>query len=696
MSNIQRARTDAGIAVALGGLLTLLFWPEMWLGGGLIGGDIYTYYLPQKSFFAQSLRAGEFPLWNNLTGHGYPLIAESQTAALYPPNWLLYGLLEVNTAYNASQLAHYVLAFSGCFLLALQLGCRRQGALLAAIVFVYGWFPPRICLEWAIVTGAFLPWQLLLLERFLRSGHWRWAIGLSASFGLQLLAGHFHLAFIATLVVLAWTGGRLGFANTDLPARSRREGWQTAGLVVASLIFGYLLAAVQLLPSWELKRLSDRNAPFDPTYGATSWSYLWHTLVAPWWYLRHDAAEAIRMDLQRWLPNSNFVEAHLYFGLLPLALLAGAALLPRLRRGLGRTDTLWLVIGLLGLVFATGMPVSWLKSVPGFGFFRGAGRYGIASVLAAAMLSGRVLSAMCGVADPPANGSPPASRRRCAAATLSLVLIGLTVADLWHVSRVVGYAVFLPAAPLNDAPRSTVRAALREATLPRVFGPDANKLNLIGVSQVPPYLGFAPAQYATPRFRPPPFDKLDTQLADWARRHGVTHVLVNAPLNRAPSADFVLVLRTVDPFLNALMATRRPLELYAVSAAPGRIRFVPEHAGQDFRVIRYGANEALFEVHSPQDAEVVLTELAYPGWTVELDGRPAEWYSPDGLFRWVRVPSGRHRLRWVYRPRSLLVGGVLTLLAALVLAGVAHVRFWGPRRRKAAERQLRSAAQHNG
>ncbi|MCA9053844.1 MAG: hypothetical protein KDA75_08400, partial [Planctomycetaceae bacterium] len=54
------------ISTLLGTLLTALFWTKLWQGGGFIGGDTYTYFLPQKAFFADRLQAGEFPLWNSL------------------------------------------------------------------------------------------------------------------------------------------------------------------------------------------------------------------------------------------------------------------------------------------------------------------------------------------------------------------------------------------------------------------------------------------------------------------------------------------------------------------------------------------------------------------------------------------------------------------------------------------------------
>ena len=189
--------------------LTWYFWAPLWQGGTLIGGDLFPYFYPQKVFLAEQLHQGLIPLWNPLTGAGYPTIAESQTGVCYPPDLLAYRFLSVTAAYNAIQIAHYVLAFLGTFLLAKRLGCSLAGGLLAAVSFVYGWFPPRICLEWAIVTGAYLPWIVWCAESFLQQRRWRYLFALCLLMALQLLAGHFHLAFLTQLTLLVYAPLRL-------------------------------------------------------------------------------------------------------------------------------------------------------------------------------------------------------------------------------------------------------------------------------------------------------------------------------------------------------------------------------------------------------------------------------------------------------------------------------------------------------
>jgi len=69
-------------------------------------------------------------------------------------------------------------------------------------------------------------------------------------------------------------------------------------------------------------------------------------------------------------------------------------------------------------------------------------------------------------------------------------------------------------------------------------------------------------------------------------------------------------------------------------------------------------------VDAPTDGIVVVTQQMAPGWSVDVDGNRAT-AERDGVFRAVRVRAGRHAITWRYRPRSLMVGIALTMLAIL-------------------------------
>jgi hypothetical protein len=68
---------------------------------------------------------------------------------------------------------------------------------------------------------------------------------------------------------------------------------------------------------------------------------------------------------------------------------------------------------------------------------------------------------------------------------------------------------------------------------------------------------------------------------------------------------------------------------------------------------------------------VVLLDRYDPGWRVTVDGREDLIVRADVSFRAVAVPAGHHVLEYRYRPRAVLVGLGLSLLAVALAAGVA-------------------------
>jgi hypothetical protein len=65
---------------------------------------------------------------------------------------------------------------------------------------------------------------------------------------------------------------------------------------------------------------------------------------------------------------------------------------------------------------------------------------------------------------------------------------------------------------------------------------------------------------------------------------------------------------------------------------------------------------------------LVLSEIAYPGWRVIVDGRRSPMETVDGLLRGVELAAGLHEVRFEFRPSTVFAGLSLTLvsLAALV------------------------------
>lgn len=100
-----------------------------------------------------------------------------------------------------------------------------------------------------------------------------------------------------------------------------------------------------------------------------------------------------------------------------------------------------------------------------------------------------------------------------------------------------------------------------------------------------------------------------------------------------------------------------------------------EPAPAELLLLRYDLNEAAVQVNTDQPAYLLLTDMAAPGWTAEIDGQPTEIVTANYAFRAVLVPLGQHEVRFSYRPPGWTVGFILSLLTWL-LAGVYFIWQW--------------------
>jgi hypothetical protein len=84
------------------------------------------------------------------------------------------------------------------------------------------------------------------------------------------------------------------------------------------------------------------------------------------------------------------------------------------------------------------------------------------------------------------------------------------------------------------------------------------------------------------------------------------------------------------------------------------------------------------ETESEEPAILLVSELAWPDWTLKVDGREAAWHRADFFLRAAPLASaGKHRVEWDYNPRALKNGAVVSLTTALALL----LLFWWDTRR---------------
>jgi hypothetical protein len=200
-------------------------------------------------------------------------------------------------------------------------------------------------------------------------------------------------------------------------------------------------------------------------------------------------------------------------------------------------------------------------------------------------------------------------------------------------------------------------------------------------------LGIGPAAYFDPDLRMPSLTAeqnagkslraADGQV-EWLQRAGVTHILSFKPLE-TDDWPVQLSYHGPDTLLNRAWARREWLYVYELRDSRGRVAFEQAEPGASTKLTEYSANRAVIESTSASGGRLILTDLMYPGWTVRIDGQPADPIDYEQMFRAVDVPPGTHTVVWSYEPASVYCGIAISLVALSLLAALAHLRYWHPR-----------------
>jgi len=377
--------------------VTVVYRDVVFFGRYLFLDDITTLTNPFWRYMGRRISDGELPLWSPEIFCGFPLISSVQFGPLYPVNHLLYGILPVGVGTNMTVVFHTILAGALFYLFLVELLSSlseehrassvpgtpavgdgpapdsdqrsiRWSALCGALVFCSNGFivayhvaPHGVCtMAW---TGAIL-WAI---ERSLNARARRtprprssffYSLLAGGFFGIALLAGHTQHAYYIAGVAVCYACVR---------------NWRCAPATLAAMaVVAVGLFAVQLLPSYELSRLSARSdveLRHIPPVPRSLWRMTIESIVANF---RGGMRE------EGWFVYPNFVGIACWMG-------AVAALFT-----LRKETILFGSLAALGLVLSVGTqtPLFALvyKTVPGFSLFKSPERAGFVFVLSMSVL----------------------------------------------------------------------------------------------------------------------------------------------------------------------------------------------------------------------------------------------------------------------------------------------------------------------
>lgn len=714
------------VGLGLTALAGIFWYTRIWLTGSesnLVTSDLFLYYLPSYELLYGALLRGQLPIWNPYQICGIPGLASLQAGFFYPGH-LLYLLLPVVTGWALSSVLHLGLVAVSMVALVRRLGLGVGAALAAAIFLALrGRYPFMIFFPNWLEAAAWLPLGALAVVELVRASGGPLRAGAR---GVALLAGCTGLSLLAgypqASVYLVYSWAALLLVLLVVERHAPRDWLRASGGMAAGLAIGFAIAAVQLLPAWELTAQGTRS-PGALTRGEQF----------PMMWFGPDFLGAFQPTLK-----APFPDLYLSFGFVALAGIAASLLLRR-----GRALAVGcLAVAFVVLCFAMGpaTPVfDWLSQLPALGWFRFPRRAlfmtdFFAAIAFAIGVDGllRWMRAHAGSLPGPAV----AALRGLPALLLAVEVFAAGPNQVDLPAALSRMAYYDRQSPIYDrVAQSGERAWIRSPTIGSRQPPKlASFRRMKSVSDYEPLSQRRQSDYFTyltegrlsPRRPGRPYSGrlkhltaptyphaltarghlLDVAAVRWlvvqrvaTKRGEIQRYIRERGLVEEPGLDdpdFAL-LRNPHAVPRAYVVYEgrpapEPLELMQALAAPSfdplEWSFVeapgpvgaPWKRGHPAQVVVDEATRVEVEAELERDGMLVLVDSVYPGWRATAGGEELEILPVNHLFRGVPLPAGRHRVVFEYRPWTLPVGAAGSMAGLLALGIV-----WLEARRRSAD-----------
>ncbi len=371
---INRVKSTNGLA-GLALFFTSVFFFYDLLGGRYIltERDLGPYFIPPRFFWVESIRHGEFPLWNSYQFSGYPFFANPQHAVLYPFNTLFF-LLPFDVAFNVIVILHFFLGGLFTYLLLRDLKVSPTGSLLSGLIFMLsGYLLSVHSLLTILLSVIWTPLMMMLFRRAIGNPGLRneilTAILITISFlggGIEVVYGNFFVLLFMVMFPLYNNPPEPSFRKGGIKGKLSQGGikgglrailTRLRSLLIVSILFLFL-SAIQLLPFLELFNHSIRGSGIS-YHEATIWSFAPKDALL---FFLPDAYGYF-LDMKKYWINQCWFKT-LYTGGLPFILSLIFFLTPHLTlspsgegervRGFGKSRRLYLSLILFSLFLSLG------------------------------------------------------------------------------------------------------------------------------------------------------------------------------------------------------------------------------------------------------------------------------------------------------------------------------------------------------
>lgn len=344
--------------------------------------DIVSIFSQEKGLLQDTVKNYKtLPLWNPYIFSGSPFLGNPTSAMFYPIN-LLFLFFPVDSVFGFVFMIDTILIGIFTYLFARSIKLDNFSSFISAITMMFS--GPMISLIFPghlinFDTFIWFPLILLIYEKAIEKQKIIYAVLAGFPIGLTLLAGASQIAAFSLLSAFIYFILRV---ISNLPKINKLLYLKRMFVIFfLSILIGFLLAAVQILPTSEFSKLSARSNGLS--YGFAS-DFSLHpkqliSFVLPYFF--GNPANGTYWG------KGNFWGLNGYIGILPLLLVIIAIVIkPR------RLTIIFLVLGLFAILFSFGkysliFPFFY-KYVPEFDSFRAPARFLYIYAFSFAILAG--------------------------------------------------------------------------------------------------------------------------------------------------------------------------------------------------------------------------------------------------------------------------------------------------------------------
>lgn len=316
--------------------------------------DVTSFIYPMQKLAVDLMKGGQWPLWNRYILAGTPLLANFQSAPFSFVN-SVYLFFDTLTGWSLQVILQHFFAALFTYLLLRHWKVSKLGAVLGGVVFAFSGFN-LIWSQWNghALAAAFIPFLLLLMDRFTQKQKLLTGILISTAISLQLFSGYPQVVIYSLLGLGLFVLIKHFYLNKFSKASSLVRIGLFAVLFVG---FALVLSAVQLLPAIELLGYSQRVVePLNFSLAFLPWSEA-ITFIAPDFFGNHATGNY-------WGPT-DYTTTTGFVGVVAIVLAIGA--LKKLSKSYRVGFSL--VLGVFALVLSFPTPLSifvWHKGYLGF------------------------------------------------------------------------------------------------------------------------------------------------------------------------------------------------------------------------------------------------------------------------------------------------------------------------------------------